>query len=128
LGKKGSHTTLQEVVETNSGLSADELINPKSTEPTEIQNLSKAAIRLLKAINGREEITIFGDYDADGITSSLILKKLIEELGGNPNVMLPKRFSEGYGLSLKAVDKINEGLLITVDNGIAANEAIDAVR
>lgn len=72
-----------------------------------------------------QSVTIVGDYDADGITASLIIRLIIVILTGQePTIRIPKRFSEGYGLSEKIIDEIDSGLVITVDNGIAAIEAI----
>lgn len=79
-----------------------------------------------KAINNGEKICVFGDYDADGVTSSAILKQTLDALGADSFVRLPDRI-EGYGISLKAVEEcIQKGakLIITVDNGIKAIEEI----
>ncbi len=81
-----------------------------------------------KAIADGEHITIIGDYDADGICASAILFTALSQLGVNPDVRLPLRFSEGYGMNTAMVDEIESGLVITVDNGIAAHEAISAAK
>ncbi|MBD3273469.1 single-stranded-DNA-specific exonuclease RecJ [Candidatus Dependentiae bacterium] len=84
--------------------------------------------RLLKAIDKKEKILIFGDYDVDGITSTSLLLISLLPLGANINFYLPNRRKEGYGLSSKVVKKAYENkydLIITVDNGITAFQAAD---
>ena len=81
-----------------------------------------------KAIADGEHITIIGDYDADGICASAIMATALKQLGVNPDVRLPLRFTEGYGMNPVMVDEIESGLVITVDNGIAAHEAISAAK
>lgn len=90
-----------------------------------IKNLDEVSAVLQQYVKSGKPMTLVGDYDADGICASSILYLSIKAMGGHINVRLPKRFSEGFGLSEKIVEEIDEGLLITVDNGIAA---IDAVR
>lgn len=125
--KRDSSTTIEQVIERNSKLSIQELVVPKSEYY--IENLELAADLVNDAIISGSPISIYGDYDADGVTASAILYMIFEELGyKNVSVHLPCRFNDGYGLSEKAVDLINEGLLITVDNGIAAVEAITAAK
>ncbi|MCK4651126.1 single-stranded-DNA-specific exonuclease RecJ [Candidatus Babeliales bacterium] len=88
---------------------------------------SKLALeRLERAVEGKERILVFGDYDVDGITSTALLMICLLPLGANINFYLPNRAKEGYGLSKKAVEKaVKNGydLLITVDNGITAFDA-----
>ena len=79
-------------------------------------------------LNDNEPITIVGDYDVDGITSTDILYEALKKINRTPVTRLPRRFSEGYGLSEKIIDEIAEGLLITVDNGIAALPAIKKAK
>lgn len=75
------------------------------------------------------EISVVGDYDADGVTSTTILSLGLEEITGKPEIHIPKRFSEGYGLNISIVDKIpSHSLMITVDNGIAAVEQIHKAK
>ncbi len=79
--------------------------------------------RLIKAINKKEKILIFGDYDVDGITSTSLLLLALLPLGANINFYLPNRKKDGYGLSEKIVKKVVDNgykLIITVDNGISA--------
>lgn len=91
-----------------------------------LPDIDKAENIIQSAINRSEKLCIFGDYDADGVTSSAILKLTLDALGADSFVRLPDRI-EGYGISLKAVEEcIQKGakLIITVDNGIKAIEEI----
>jgi len=90
--------------------------------PFLMQDMKKGVSRLLKAIHDKEEIIIYGDYDADGITSVVILYKFIKELTPHINYYIPDRIHEGYGLKIPAIDKFkkdNIKLIITVDCGIS---------
>ncbi len=91
-----------------------------------VSGLSDVALRIEDAISKNIPIHIIGDYDVDGIMATAIIYLAITQRGyKNVTTRLPKRFSEGYGLSTKIIDEIESGLIITVDNGIAA---IDAVK
>ena len=79
-------------------------------------------------LNDDLPVTIVGDYDCDGITSTAILYEAFRMYGREPKTRLPRRFTEGYGLSEKIIDEIDDGLLITVDNGIAAAPAIKKAK
>jgi single-stranded-DNA-specific exonuclease len=97
-----------------------------------LSGISEAIKRVEKALKKKEKITIFGDYDADGITSSILLKETLEEIGIASNVYLPDRNKEGYGLNKNAIDFIKSqhqsSLIITVDCGISNWEEIDYVQ
>jgi len=95
--------------------------------PFLMQDIRKGVSRLLKAIHHKENIMIYGDYDADGITSVVILYKFIKEITSNINFYIPDRIEEGYGLKIPAIDefkKNNVSLIITVDCGISDVEQI----
>ena len=95
--------------------------------PFLMKDMKKGVSRLLKAIHDHEEIIIYGDYDADGITSVVILYKFIKEITPHVNYYIPDRVQEGYGLKIPAIDKFkndNVKLLITVDCGISDVEQI----
>jgi len=98
--------------------------------PFLLKDMDKAVDRIKKAIDKREKIVIYGDYDVDGITSVAMLLRYIRSLGGICAAYIPKREDEGYGLNCKAIEKIKKGgssLIVTVDNGISAiNEAVYA--
>ena len=96
--------------------------------PFLITDMKIAVDRIIKAIENQEKITIYGDYDVDGITSITVLKSFLQDRGLEVNSYIPNRLNEGYGLNKEAVKKIvNDGceLMITVDCGISAIEEID---
>lgn len=87
--------------------------------------------RLLAAAATGEQICVYGDYDVDGITSTALLVSVLRELGGNVSWRLPNRFTDGYGVATTAVEQIaagGAGLLVTVDCGISAREALARAR
>ena len=91
--------------------------------PFLITDMKIAVDRIIKAIENQEKITIYGDYDVDGITSITVLKSFLQDRGLEVNSYIPNRLNEGYGLNKEAVKKIvNDGceLMITVDCGISA--------
>ncbi len=98
-------------------LNVDEL-----SDPFLIKDMQEAADTINNAIDSGERICIYGDYDCDGVMSTVILYSYLLETGADVTYYIPER-SEGYGLNMKAVDKISDdgvSLIITVDNGIAA--------
>lgn len=93
------------------------------------QQLEKALKRINDAIEKKEHIVVFGDYDVDGITGTAILWETFYALGANVTPYIPDRIEEGYGLSVAGIDNLIEqdkkpDLIVTVDNGIAANIAV----
>jgi len=95
--------------------------------PFLMQDMKKGVARLMKAIYSGEEIVIYGDYDADGITSVVILYKFIKELTGHVSYYIPDRVQEGYGLKIPVIDRFkskNVKLIITVDCGVSDVEQI----
>lgn len=109
-------------------LSARHLNNPYSKladipSPDNFKDISIASKRIKQAILNNETITIVGDYDVDGVVSTTIMLDFFKTINVKVNHIIPNRFEHGYGLSTKIVDLINEGLVITVDNGISAYEA-----
>lgn len=111
----------------------DEFFNPDYREdihdPFLMFGMEETVARILEAIKGQENIVVFGDYDADGVCGAVILKSALEVLGARaPEVYLPDRNSEGYGLNLEAVRKITAQktkLMITIDCGITDFEEIE---
>lgn len=97
-------------------------------DPFLMYDMDKAVDRIQSAIVEGQRILVYGDYDADGITSTSIMLETLEMLGADVHYVLPNRFIHGYGPNKELfAEKINEGsqLIITVDNGVAGNEAID---
>ncbi len=96
--------------------------------PFEIKDMDKAVSRIKLALDRGELICIYGDYDADGVTSTALLYSYLEEIGANVFFYIPSRETEGYGMNKNAVAALHEKgvqLIITVDNGISAGEEID---
>jgi single-stranded-DNA-specific exonuclease len=97
-------------------------------EPNLLKDMEKSVARILKAIETGEKILIWGDYDVDGTTGTVVLRKVLEILGGETGFHVPNRFTEGYGLNIPALEKAKERgftLVITVDCGSTAFEPIE---
>lgn len=97
-------------------------------DANKIQGMDKVKDRILTALKNKEKIIIYGDYDCDGITSTSIMYLTFKKLGYEVCYYIPSRYIDGYGLNIDNVNKIAESgfnLIICVDNGISANEAID---
>lgn len=100
-------------------------------DPYLMYDMEKAIGRIHSALESNELITVYGDYDADGMTSTAVLVEALESLGANVNYYLPSRFVEGYGPNVEAFEKIIENgtnLIVTVDNGVAGHEAIEHAK
>ena len=96
--------------------------------PFLIKDMDIAIKRIIKAIENQEKVTIYGDYDVDGITSITVLKSFLKDVGLEAKHYIPNRLNEGYGLNKPAIEKIaQEGcdLMITVDCGISGNNEIE---
>ncbi|WP_379550186.1 single-stranded-DNA-specific exonuclease RecJ [Qipengyuania sp. DGS5-3] len=97
-------------------------------DPAEFRDMGSAAGRIAQAIIAEEKITIYGDYDVDGATSSALLILLLRDLGIEAEYYIPDRLLEGYGPSGEALVKISEGgssLIVTVDCGAMAFDALE---
>ncbi|SHG95357.1 single-stranded-DNA-specific exonuclease [Thermosyntropha lipolytica DSM 11003] len=91
--------------------------------PYRMQGINQAVLRIKEAVSRGEKVVIYGDYDVDGICSTVIMLKCLEKLGLKADYYIPDRFSEGYGLNEEAVIKLAEkgyNLLISVDCGITS--------
>jgi single-stranded-DNA-specific exonuclease len=100
-------------------------------DPSIFRDMEAAATRLAEAVEAREPITIFGDYDVDGATSAALMVRLLRDLGCDPQAYIPDRLMEGYGPSGEALVRIAEGgasLIVTVDCGAMAFEALEMAR
>lgn len=100
-------------------------------DPSAFRDMDKAAVRVADAIDGGEQIAIFGDYDVDGATSSALLTLLLRRLGVEPITYIPDRMAEGYGPNAPALLGLQERgarLVITVDCGAQAFEALEAAH
>jgi single-stranded-DNA-specific exonuclease len=92
-------------------------------DPYLLNDMDKAVARIKQAIEREEQILIFGDYDADGVSSTTILMKTLRELGAKVQFYIPNRFTEGYGpneAAFRYAAKSGVRLIITVDTGISA--------
>ncbi|MCV4567372.1 single-stranded-DNA-specific exonuclease RecJ, partial [Escherichia coli] len=74
-------------------------------DPKLLKDLDKAVGRILRAIDSGEKILIWGDYDVDGTTGTVLLRKAIKACGGKSDFHIPNRFSEGYGLNIEYLKK-----------------------
>src|SRR4051794_2028115 len=95
-------------------------------DPFRLADMQKAVERIERALAGKERIAVHGDYDVDGITSTVILRRALEMLGGEVIHFIPERLRDGYGLQPAAIERLHaEGvhLVISVDCGIRATEA-----
>ena len=90
-------------------------------QPSTFKDMDKATERIVSAIKNREKITVIGDYDVDGVTSTTLMKLFFEEIEYPIEWIIPNRFTDGYGLSVNIIPRIlGTDLAITVDNGISA--------
>ena len=100
-------------------------------DPSEFNDMDAAADRLAQAVLSREKITIYGDYDVDGATSSALLIRLLRDLGVTADYYIPDRLLEGYGPSGEALVRLAEqgcSLIVTVDCGAMAHDALKQAR
>ena len=101
-------------------------------DPYLLHDMDKAVERIRQAIEEGENILVYGDYDADGMTSASIIKESLEQLGAECRVYLPNRFTDGYGPNASVykyfIEQEGISLIVTVDNGVAGHEAIELVQ
>lgn len=100
-------------------------------DPFELKDMDKAVRRIEQVLENGEKIAVYGDYDADGVTSTAVLYHFFEMLGANVTYYIPDRNEEGYGLNKQAIKKLCENgvnLIITVDNGISAIEEAEYIK
>ena len=101
-------------------------------DPYLLHDMGKAVERIRRAIEDGEFILIYGDYDADGMTSASIIKESLEQLGAECRVYLPNRFTDGYGPNASVykyfIEQEGISLIVTVDNGVAGHEAIELAQ
>lgn len=103
----------------------------KGVDPMDFPDMYAAVKRIQKALDEFERIAVYGDYDADGVTSTALLYSYLEMQGADVVYYVPNRHTEGYGLSYEAIDKLSMmgvKLIITVDNGISAIEEAKYIK
>lgn len=97
------------------------------SDPFLLKGMTEAVERICQALDKKEKIVIYGDYDVDGITSTSLVYSVLRDLGGTPSFYIPERQSEGYGLNEEALETLQAAgtkLLITVDCGISSYDLI----
>lgn len=101
-------------------------------DPWELPDLQEAVERILRAIQHKERILVYGDYDVDGITGTALLTSVLKHLGGQVSYYIPDRLEEGYGINIRALEWAKKeaqiDLIITVDCGIASREEVNFGR
>jgi single-stranded-DNA-specific exonuclease len=97
-------------------------------DPSLLLNAPKAAKRIADAVRNNERITLVGDYDVDGVTATSLTTLFFRELGYPLDVIIPNRFSDGYGVSPTVLERVEADLVFTVDNGINAYGAAEVCR
>lgn len=108
---------------------ASRFLNPSMDhlhDPFKLADMDRAVERLERALAQHERIAIHGDYDVDGITSTVILRRALELLGGDVVHFIPERLRDGYGLQCAAIDRLHAeqvALIVSVDCGIRSTEA-----
>lgn len=109
---------------------AREFLSSKLTaleDPFQMRDMEQALTRLLHAIKTNEPILLYGDYDVDGTSSIVVLKKAIELLGGHADFFIPHRLKDGYGMRNDVIERAAESgvrLIVSVDTGIRANDVV----
>ena len=101
------------------------------TDPFLMRDMNKAVERIARAITFKQKITIYGDYDVDGITATALLMRVLTDLGAVVSYYIPERQNEGYGLNKAALEHLiatGTMLMITVDCGISAIQEVEAVK
>ena len=96
-------------------------------DPMLLPDMEKAIERIDEAVDAGEKIAVYGDYDCDGVTATVILVTFLQSMGADVFYYIPERLDEGYGLNAAALDEIKErgaSLIITVDNGISAAKEV----
>ena len=134
MNKKDLHTVVKRLLKGRGISKASEIKDFFSTDLNDIPDLTdmldmdKASKRIIHAIQNKEKIGIYGDYDVDGTTSCAVFYQFFKMLGVEVDLCQPSRFKEGYGIHPPAIDKALDKeikLLITVDCGITNNETAD---
>jgi single-stranded-DNA-specific exonuclease len=104
----------------------------RSTDPFLLSGMGPAVARIRAAVERREPICVYGDYDVDGVTATALLVRVLEKLGAAPAFFIPNRFNDGYGLHLDCIRELAEargpGLLISVDCGVRSAAEVAASR
>ena len=110
---------------------AERFLNPRLSDlsdPFEMHGMREAVERIWRAIDAGERITVYGDYDCDGVTSTAMLMLVLGRLGAEVSAFIPRRLEDGYGFTIGALSKVIEetrpALIVTADCGTRSNEAV----
>ena len=106
-------------------------VEPSLLDPWELPGMEAAAERLLDALDAGEQVVVYGDYDADGVTSTALLYSYLARAGYHVTYFLPHRFEDGYGMNLHAIEELADRgarLLVTVDNGVSSVREVAFAR
>ena len=113
----------------------EKYLNPSESDlrdANKLKNIDKAVQKIKTAIDENKKILVYGDYDSDGICSTTILYLYFKSIGANVDVFIPNRFENGYGISIEAIEEIQEiympDLIVTVDLGITAVEEVEILK
>ncbi len=122
----------------NRGITTQEMakkflaaLPPEDTNPRHMLGIPEAVDRIKQAVLSKEKIVVYGDYDADGVTATVLLCEVLEKLNANVQSYIPNRFDEGYGLNNEALLSLKGsgcGLVISVDCGIRSLDEADYSR
>lgn len=110
---------------------AKQYLDPQLAElhdPFELHDMQKAIDRIQAAVANGEKIVVYGDYDADGITSTAVMYETLDEVGAQVEFFIPNRFTDGYGPNLDEYQRLIDGgaqLIVTVDNGVSGAKEIE---
>lgn len=112
----------------------DQFLHPQIEncyDPFLMHDMQRAVERIQSAIEQGQKITVYGDYDADGITSTSLMYETLLTVGADVDYYVPNRFTDGYGPNVQAFNRLIDNgtqLIVTVDNGVSGNEAIAAAQ
>ena len=104
---------------------------PEITDPFLLKGMHEAVARIQQAISNNQKIAIYGDYDVDGVTATVLLVECIRCIGGSAREYIPNRFEEGYGVNREALSELRRmgvDLVITVDCGARSPGEADHAR
>lgn len=126
--KRGDAETIEQAIKQLSGAKLCDLKKMKDRPPHRIDRLDEVCSEIAIAISDKTPISVIADYDNDGIAAATILHLLFQSFNVKETTIIPKRMSEGYGAKPEMVEKLKPGLLIMVDNGITAFDAVKKAK
>jgi len=130
---QGSYESIPDIYLSNRNLSSHQIDNSTNHlhDPALMHDMEKGVSRIEQAIRKGEHITVFGDYDVDGVTSTSVLLDFLDTVSANASPLLPDRYKDGYGMKASSVEQAigcGANLIITADNGISAFDAIEKAQ